>query len=108
MVRAFQFFGCVTKKIIFDNMKIVDNHSKSSFSKTVFNQRFEYFAKDIGFEPLACRTYRHQNKGKMESLAKLMDRLKVYNEEFDTWNDFKNIIANFMDDINNETSKSSG
>ncbi len=37
-----------------------------------------------------------------------MNRLKAYNEEFDTWNDLLNIIANFMDDINTETSQGSG
>jgi len=89
-------------------MKTVVDHSKSSFSKTVFNQKFEYFAKDIGFLPIACRAYRPQTKGKVESLAKLMDRLKAYNEEFYTWDDLTNIVANFMDDVNNERSQGSG
>jgi len=53
MAKAFEFFGGVPKEILFDNMKTVVDHAKSSFSKTVFNQRFEYFAKDIGFLPIA-------------------------------------------------------
>lgn len=77
MIKAFKFFGGVPKEILFDNMKTVVDHSKSSFSKTVFNQKFEYFAKDTGFLPIACRSYRPQTKGKVESLAKLMDRLKL-------------------------------
>ncbi len=108
MINAFKFFGGVPKEILFDNMKTVVDHSKSSFSKTVFNQKFEYFAKDIGFLPIACRPYRPQTKGKVEALAKLMDRLKVYNEEFDTWGDLEIIIKNFMDDINHEVSQGSG
>jgi len=108
MIKAFEFFGGVPKEILFDNMKTVVDHSKSSFSKTVFNQKFEYFAKDIGFLPIACRAYRPQTKGKVESLAKLMDRLKAYNEEFYTWDDLTNIVANFMDDVNNERSQGSG
>lgn len=108
MINAFKFFGGVPKEILFDNMKTVVDHSKSSFSKTVFNQKFEYFAKDIGFLPIACRPYRPQTKGKVEALAKLMDRLKVYNEEFDTWEDLEIIIKNFMDDINHEVSQGSG
>ncbi len=83
MINAFKFFGGVPKEILFDNMKTVVDHSKSSISKTVFIQKFEYFAKDIGFLPIACRPYRPQTKGKVKALAKLMDRLKVYNEEFD-------------------------
>ena len=108
MIKAFEFFGGVPKEILFDNMKTVVDHSKSSFSKTVFNQKFEYFSKDIGFLPIACRAYRPQTKGKVESLAKLMDRLKAYNEEFDTWEDLTNIVTNFMDDVNNERSQGSG
>ena len=84
MTKAFQFFGGIPHEILFDNMKTVVDHSKSSFTKTVFNDRFEYYAKDIGFKPITCQPYRPQTKGKVEALAKLMDRLKAYNEEFDT------------------------
>lgn len=72
MVSAFKHFGGVPHEILFDNMKTVVDHAKSSFARTVFNERFEYFAKDIGFKPIACRPYRPQTKGKVESLAKLI------------------------------------
>lgn len=108
MAKAFEFFGGVPKEILFDNMKTVVDHAKSSFSKTIFNQRFEYFAKDIGFLPIACRPYRPQTKGKVESLSKLMNRLKAYNEEFDDWSDLVSIVNDFMDDINNERTQSTG
>lgn len=108
MVSAFKHFGGGPHEILFDNMKTVVDHAKSSFAKTVFNERFEYFAKDIGFKPIACRPYRPQTKGKVESLAKLMDRLKAYNEEFESWNDLVNISQNFMDDLNHEVSQGSG
>ena len=108
MTKAFQFFGGIPQEILFDNMKTVVDHSRSSFTKTVFNDRFEYYAKDIGFKPIACQPYRPQTKGKVESLAKLMDRLKAYNEEFNTWDDLILISKNFMDDINHEVSQGSG
>lgn len=108
MIQAFNHYGGVPHEILFDNMKTVVDHSRSSFAKTVFNDRFEYFAKDVGFTPIACRPYRPQTKGKVESLAKLMDRLKAYNEEFDTWTDLITLSQNFMDDINHEISQGSG
>ncbi len=108
MVSAFKHFGGVPHEILFDNMKTVVDHAKSSFARTVFNECFAYFAKDIGFKPIACRPYRPQTKGKVESLAKLMDRLKAYNEEFESWNDLVNISQNFMDDLNHEVSQGSG
>jgi len=86
-------------------MKTVVNHAKSSFAQTVFNDRFEPFAKDMGFIPVACRPYRPQTKGKAEALAKLMNRLKAYNEEFDTWDDLIAISNEFLADINQEISQ---
>lgn len=32
-----------------------------------------------------------------------MDHLKVYNKDFNTFNDINNIIKDFNEDINNET-----
>lgn len=102
MSSAFKHLGGVPREILFDNMKTVVDQSRSSFTQTVFNQSFEYYAQDMGFKPIACQPYRPQTKGKVEAMAKLMDRLKAYNEEFDTWEDLVNISRNFMDDINEE------
>ena len=105
MVEAFKYYGGLPQEILFDNMKTVVDHARSSFAKTVFNDKFEVFARDMGFTPIACRPYRPQTKGKAEALAKLMDRLKVYNEEFDTWDDLIRITTEFRDDINKELSQ---
>lgn len=105
MIEAFKFYGGLPHEILFDNMKTVVNHAKSSFAQTVFNDRFETFAKDMGFIPVACRPYRPQTKGKAEALAKLMNRLKAYNEEFDTWDDLIAISNEFLADINQEISQ---
>ena len=108
MTSAFKHFGGVPREILFDNMKTVVDQSRSSFTRTVFNQKFEYYAKDIGFKPVACQPYRPQTKGKVEAMAKLVERLRAYNEEFYTWNDLVNISRNFMDDINEDVSQGSG
>lgn len=105
MIEGFKYFGGIPHEILFDNMKTVVDHSRSTFAKTVFNEKFAFFAKDIGFTPIACQPYRPQTKGKVETLAKLMDRLKAYNEEFDTWEELVTISQNFMDDINHEKSQ---
>lgn len=105
MIEAFRSYGGLPHEILFDNMKTVVDHAKSSFAQTVYNDKFEAFAKDMGFTPIACRPYRPQTKGKAEALAKLMDRLKVYNEEFDTWDDLIAISNEFLKDINQELSQ---
>ncbi len=105
MSNAFKHFQGVPNEILFDNMKTVVDHARSTFTEPVLNSKFEAYAKESGFIPITCRPYRPQTKGKVESLAKLMDRLLVYNEEFSTWEELKTITQNFMEDINNEVSQ---
>lgn len=102
---ALQYFGGTPREILFDNMKTVIDKSKTSFSQVEFNSTFKYFADDSGFKPIACRPYRPQTKGKVEALAKLTNRLSVYNGEFQDYSDLEEIVEIFMDEINNEVSQ---
>lgn len=105
MIEAFRYFQGVPKEILFDNMKTVINREKSTFRNVVLNSTFKAFSQDAGFETITCRAYRAKTKGKVETLAKLVDRLKVYNNEFETFEDLENIIENFNRDINSEVSQ---
>lgn len=105
MISAFNYFGGIPKEILFDNMKTVIDRSKSTFSKVEFNKIFRNFANDAGFKPIACRAYRPQTKGKVESLAHLTNRLAVYNGEFEDYDELEVIVNNFMNDINKEVSQ---
>lgn len=105
MVEAFKYMGGIPKEMLFDNMKTVVNRAESTFKNVVLNIKFKAFSQDAGFEPITCRPYRAQTKGKVETLAKLVDRLKVYNEEFETFEDLEKIVNSFNNDINNEISQ---
>lgn len=85
MVGAFGYFNGCPKEILFDNMKTVVDKARTTTTKVVFNKRFESFSNDAGFTPLACIGYRPKTKGKVETLARIMERLRPYNEEFETW-----------------------
>lgn len=102
---AFEYTGGIPKQILFDNMRTVVNQSRTHLSSVVLNSKFEYFAKDFGFEPVACMPYRPQTKGKVESLAKLTNRLDVYNNEFEDEQELINIVKQLNFDLNNETSQ---
>lgn len=105
MINGFEAFGGIPREIWFDNMKTVVDRSKTQYSQVVFNQSFYYFSQDIGYQPIACRPYRPQTKGKVESLARLMDRLKVHDYEIDSYEDVERIIKQFQIDINQEISQ---
>ena len=99
---AFEFFGGTTDEILFDNMKTVVDHAKSDFSNVVINEKFSQFAKDAGFTVRACRAFRPETKGKVEILAKIMNRLKAFNGEFSTQTDLIEIIEDMNISLNRE------
>lgn len=105
MIDSFKYFGGVPKEILFDNMKTVIDQSRTSYHNVIINESFYQFSKDMGFEVIACRAYRPQTKGKAEALAKLMNRLKPYNYEFDTIEELEKIVIEVNEEINNEISQ---
>lgn len=102
ILHACKEFGGVPHEILFDNMATVVDRLSSTYRAVVINKKFSQFAKDVGFVVNTCRPYRPQTKGKVECVAKLMDRLKVYNKEFNTIEELETIINNLMIEINNE------
>jgi len=108
IINAIKDFGGVPKEILFDNMKTVIDQSQTEYHKAVVNDKFYQFSKDIGFEVWACRAYRPQTKGKVESLARTCERLMVYNHEFDTFEELEEIVKKFKEELNNEISQGTG
>ena len=103
---SFRFYEGVPKEILFDNMSTVVDRGKSNFKSVTINEKFRAFSLDAGFKTVTCRPYRPQTKGKVEALAKLMSRLKVYNEEFNTFEDLEKIVNDLNTEINQEVSQS--
>lgn len=102
IMHACKSFGGVPHEVLFDNMATVVDRLSSTYRAVVINKKFAQFAKDVGFVVNTCRPYRPQTKGKIECVAKLMDRLKVYNKEFTTIEELDDIVQNLMNEINNE------
>ncbi len=96
LTNAFQYTGGVPTEIWFDNMKTVVDRSRSQFSKVVFNERFRQYAKEAGFLPITCRTFRPQTKGKVEALARTIERIRVFNYEFESTHELEKIIQIIM------------
>lgn len=105
LINAFEIIGGIPYEIWFDNMRQVVNHT-SQFEQKMLNPRFESFASDAGFMPITHQVYRPQTKGKVESLAGVVKRrLKVYDYEFTTPDQFEIAINEITDNINNQTSQ---
>ena len=86
-------------------MPTVVDRANSRIGNIKINGKFMQYSKDLGFKIITCRAYRPQTKGKVESLAKLVDRLKVYNNEFKDYEELEKIVNDFMKEINEEVSQ---
>lgn len=101
MTNAFKYFGGTTEEILFDNMRTIVDRAKSDFTDIVINSKAMQFSKDAGFKIITCRPYRPRTKGKVETLAKIMNRLKAFNYEFDDSNELKEIVIKLNYELNN-------
>lgn len=102
LINSFKYFGGITEEILFDNMKTIVDQAKSSYTKVILNSKAEQFSKDAGFKIITCRPYRPQTKGKVETLAKIMNRLKAFNNEFKNIEELDVIIKKLNYSLNFE------
>lgn len=102
LTNMFKFFNGVPKELLFDNMKTVVDQSRTQFGKPIYNSKFYEFSKDAGFIIKSCLAYRPKTKGKVETVAKIVNRLKAYNNEFKDLDELNEIVVNLNNTINNE------
>lgn len=102
LINSFKYFEGTTEEILFDNMKTIVDHTKSSYTSVILNSKAEQFSKDAGFKIITCRPYRPRTKGKVETLAKIMNRLKAFDNEFKDWNELDKIVRKLNHSLNFE------
>ena len=101
MLNSFKYFGGTTQEILFDNMKTIVDQAKSNYTEVVINTKAMQFSKDAGFKIVTCRPYRPRTKGKVETLAKIMNRLKAYDYEFNDIQDLYDVVNQLNYELNN-------
>jgi len=106
LTNMFKFYGGVPKELLFDNMKTVVDRSRTQFDKAIYNEKLYSYSKDAGFTPKSCIAFRPRTKGKVETVARIVNRLKVFNGEFDNLDDLKRIVKELMNQINSEIQES--
>ncbi len=89
-------------------MKTIVDHSRSTYTNPIINSKVYEFSKDMGFEVKLCRAYRPQTKGKVENLAKIMDRLQAFDHEFTSIDELDELVKELNIDLNNEICQSTG
>lgn len=100
LINTFKYFGGTTEEILFDNMKTIVDQVKSTYNDVVINSKALQFSKDAGFKIITCRPYRPRTKGKVETLAKIMNRLKAFDYEFKDIDELKQIVTKLNYELN--------
>lgn len=97
---AFQFFGGVPQKILYDNLKSVVCYRQGKVIQ--FNQRFMGFAGTYLFEPVACNVRCGNEKGKVErSIGYIRDNF-FYGRTFRDFSDLKLQSEHWRDEVANQ------
>jgi transposase len=79
--RAFHAFGGVPRTLLFDRMRTAVSGAEADGS-AIFNAELLRFATHYGFQPVACRPYRAQTKGRVERAVSYLRSSFFYARSF--------------------------
>lgn len=89
LINAFNFYGGIPKRILFDNMStVVDANVKPKR----INYKMMQFFKDMNFKIETCKARHAYTKGTNEARNKIMDWLRCYSNEFETLEDLQKLV----------------
>ena len=97
--RAFEFFGGVPQKILYDNLKTVVLHHVGATVQ--FNPMFLGFAGHYLFEPTAAPPYYPQAKGRVEGSIRYIRHSFFYGRSFASLDEVRAAAARWMEEVAN-------
>lgn len=97
LINSFRRFGGVPRECLFDNMSTVANVNAKPKKPTAAISRM---AKDFGFEVKLCGVRKPYTKGCVEAKNKIIDWIRVYDREFETFEDLTAIIEEINTSMN--------
>ena len=98
--RAFEFFGGVPHRILYDNLKTVVLHHVGSTVQ--FNAEFLVFAGQYLFEPTAAPPRYPQAKGRVEGAIRYIRQSFFYGRAFESIDAVRDAAARWRNDVANQ------
>lgn len=98
--RAFEFFGGVPRKVLYDNLKSVVLHHIGSTVQ--FNPTFLGFAGHYLFEPTAAPVRYPEAKGRAEAIIKYIRHAFFYGRSFSSLADLRAQAEKWRDEVANQ------
>ncbi len=97
LINSFRFFRGVPNRLLFDNMSTV---AIVGGKKKKIHPRIVQFSKDFGFEARLCRARSPETKGTNEARNKILDTVRAYDHEFDTYEELSDIVVQLNSSMN--------
>lgn len=94
-INAFTYFGGVPKYVKIDNLKAAV--LEANFYEPIFQNLYKKFSEHYGFNPIACRPYRPNDKGKVESGIKYVKKNFFKGRTFKNGNDLDKKLRYWLD-----------
>lgn len=96
LVRAFEYFGGVTREVLVDNQKAAVLEHRAGQAPR-FNARFLDLAGHYGFAPRACKPARARTKGKDERMvAYVKGNFFVRYRAFESWAHLNQLLVHWL------------
>lgn len=99
---AFEYFGGVTKEILFDNIRTIVIKRKYPSSASDFHPAFIDFRDHYGFTIRLCRPYRAKTKGKIERVVHFVKHNFLYGRTFHSFDDLSTQAFIWLKKVNSQ------
>ena len=101
-MNAFEYFGGITKEILYDNTKNVVLKRALKSSDSEWNPLFEDFFRYYGFLPRLCRPGKRgaKTKGKVERLVGYAENNFYMGREYDSLSELNNLASGWLEKVN--------
>ncbi len=101
-VHAFEDFGGVTQRVVYDRMATVVLGRIAKSGKPIWHPRFVDFAKHYGYEPLLCRVADPDRKGVVEANFLFLENDFVRASSFDSLDEMNARVRRWLDEVANK------
>ena len=96
---AFRYFDGIPEECVYDQTKLVV--IKEMFREVTFNDRFYYYASQIGLDIRVCKGYDPESKGKVEAGVKYVKGDCLYGDCFTDFPGLQRHARSWLDEVAN-------
>jgi transposase len=98
-IESFKYFGVIAEEFVYDQTKLVVINEK--YGEIVYNDKFNQFAMQMGFQSNICEGYDPESKGKVERSIRYIKENFFYGSQFKNLDDVRNSGKHWLESVAN-------